>query len=263
MADAGAERWLLYAVTGLGADQGGPQLDAKLCGAFGYPCAVLSTTKLAAVVSRLPAELPLREPKTADLVAYSKVLESVHAQTTVVPLRFGSVLANEAAVRTYLTENTAAYEQLLARLHGTEELAVRVILPPPEAPPQAPSPPPAAPGAGAAYLRARQQHHAQAEQQKAAGDRLANWLRNALMPCAISSQVGLIPQGDRLAVSAAFLIARGTAAALRQRVRELAAAESLKLIVSGPFPPFSFAELPPASVPTGGPAETLDETHDR
>lgn len=256
MAEAEAERWLLYGVTGRTADQAEPRLDAQRCGAFGYPCSVLSTAQLGAIVSPLPPELSLREPKTADLVAYSQVLGHVHAQTTVVPLRFGSVLASEAAVRTYLIENTAFYAQLLARLHGTEELAVRVILPPPATPPGPPPPSSAAAGAGAAYLRARQRHHAQAEHQKAAGDRLANWLRTALTPYALSSQVELIPQGGGLAVAAAFLITRGTATALRHRARELAAAESLKLVVSGPFPPFSFAELPQAPSSNAEPTQT-------
>lgn len=247
MADPAPERWLLYGVTGIAADPAGPRLDAQLRGAFACPCSVVATAKLAAVVSPLPAELSLREPQTADLLAYSQVLGCLHEQTTVVPLRFGSVLASEAAVRTYLDENTTAYEQLLTRLHGTEELAVRVVVPPhalssPASPPSA-----AGPGSGAAYLRARQLHHAQAEQKRKAGDRLAEWLRASLMPHAIASQLGLVPQGDGLAVSAAFLIARGTAAALRLRLRELAAASSLKLVVSGPFPPFSFAELPTAS----------------
>lgn len=260
MADAEAERWLLYGVTGLPADPAELQLDVQRRGAFGDPCSVLSAARLGAIVSRLPPEQSLREPKTADLVAYSQVLAHVHAQTTVVPLRFGSVLASEAAVRTYLTENTASYEQLLARLHGTEELAVRVILPPPD-PPPAPLPSPSgAAGAGAAYLRARQLHHAQAEHQKAAGDRLANWLRTALTPYTLSSQVELIPQGGGLAVAAAFLIPRGTAKALRLRARELAAAESLKLVVSGPFPPFSFAELPQAPSPKAEPTQTQTQT---
>lgn len=245
MADAGAERLLLYGVTEAGdrADEAAPRLDEELRGAFEMPCALLSAPPLAAIVSRLPAELALAQPKTADLVAYSRVLAHVHGQTTVVPLRFGSVLADAAAVHAYLADNTAAYLQLLARLRGTEELAVRLLVPAAEAsPPQAP-PPTAAAGAGAAYLRARQLHHAHAEHRQAAGERRADWLRQNLLPYALSHQVELIQQGDSLAVAAAFLIRRGGAASLRARARELAAKEALKLTVSGPFPPFSFAEL--------------------
>lgn len=244
MADAGpGTRWLLYGVISAESDDAVPGLAPNLRGPFACPCSLLTAPPLAAIASPLSPELLLREPKTADLLAYSRVVEQVHAQTTVVPLRFGSVLADEAAVRAYLAANTVGFAQLLERLHGTEELAVRLLLPAPEI---APSPPPlltTAAGAGAAYLRARQLHHAQTAHRQSAGERRAEWLRQALRPHALDERTQLLPQGDEVVVSAAFLIRRGSADSLRARARELAASESLKLHVSGPFPPFSFAEL--------------------
>lgn len=237
-------------VTGAAADLPPPRLELRPGGAFGQACTVLTGGPLAAIGARLPAELQVAQPTTADLLAYSRVIEHVHEQTTIVPLRFGSVLHSAAAVRSYLAENAAAYEQLLARLAGTEELAVRIVIAPPPAPSLPPHSPPSAAGIGAAYLRARQLRHAQAAQQRAAGEARAEWLRAALMPQARAHRTELIPQGEQLAVAAAFLIPRGTFAAVRAQARALAASESVKLTVSGPFPPFSFAELePPSATP--------------
>jgi len=247
MADPEAgERWLLYGVTGA-ADQPPPRLDPGPGGAFGRACTVLHAGPLAAIGAGLPAELQVAQPTTADLLAYSRVIEYVHAQTTIAPLRFGSVLPSAAAVRSYLEESAAAYARLLCRLAGTEELAVRIVLAPPPAPPPSP---PSATGIGAAYLRARQLRHAQAALLQAAGQARAEWLRAALLPLSRAHRTELIPQGEQLAVAAAFLIPRGTFAAVRAQVRALAASESVKLTVSGPFPPFSFAELePPSATP--------------
>lgn len=246
MADPEASgRWLLYGVIGGAA---GGATDGTT-GAFGQACTVLTAGPLAAIGAPLPAELQVAQPTTADLLAYSRVIEHVHAQTTIVPLRFGSVLPSAAAVRSYLAENAAAYAQLLCRLAGTEELAVRIVIAPP-APPAPPPSTPAATGIGAAYLRARQLQHAQAAQQRAAGEARAAWLRAALMPKAREHRTELVPQGEQLVVAAAFLIPRGTFAAVRAQARALAARESVKLTVSGPFPPFSFAELePPSATP--------------
>lgn len=254
MADSAApERWLAYGVTRAAdpANPNGPQLDSGLRGAFGQRCSVLSAPPLAAIVGLLPPGATLAQPATADLVAFASVIAHVHAQQTIVPLRFGGVLDGEAAVHAHLLANAGGYQQLLHRLQDTEELAVRLVftVPAPGAPlPAAPT----GAGTGAAYLRARQARYAQAEHRQAVVTSRGEWLGAALLPYALAHYIETLGAGgaadEPVTVAAAFLIRRGQAAALRARVRELATTESVRMTVSGPFPPYSFAALtPPAA----------------
>ena len=256
-------RWLVYGVISTAelGNSGELQLDPGLRGAFGQLCTVLSVAPLAAIVGLLPAEPSLAQPATADLLAYAKVIAHVHARQTIVPLRFGGVLDGEAGVRAHLMENAARYQELLDRLRGTEELAVRVGLSVPE-PPATPGPPSATAGAGtgAAYLRARQARYAQAERRQAAAKTRAEWLCAALMPYALLHHIETIDDGNELAVAAAFLIRRGTAAELRARAQELAAGEPVRLTVSGPFPPYSFAELSPSAAAPSSDSSSHSQT---
>ncbi len=245
---AATDRWLVYGVIRIDESVLALPLDPGLRGAFGQTCTVLAAPPLAAVVGSLSTDTACAQPATADLVAYAKVIAHVHAQQTIVPLRFGGVLAGEAAVRAHLIENTGAYQTLLARLDGTEELAVRLVLPPPAPVASlAPAASATAAGAGAAYLRVRQARYAQAERQRAAAQSRAEWLCAALMPHALAHHIETISERaadqEQMTIAAAFLIQRGQAASLRARVHELAFAESIGLSVSGPFPPYSFAKL--------------------
>lgn len=243
-------RWLVYGVV-QAAEAGscdGPQLSPALHGAFGQTCMVLCAPPLAAILAALPASCSLAQPVTADLVAYNAVIAHVHAQQTTIPLRFGGVFDNEAAVRAHLEENAAGYQLLLDRLRGTEELAVRVVLPAQGSLAAAEPATGATVGTGAAYLRARQARYAQAARRYAAAKTRADWLTAALMPHARAHHLELTELPDRpeqITIKAAFLIARGTAAVFREKARALAAGESVTLTVSGPFPPYNFAELEP------------------
>jgi hypothetical protein len=226
----------------------GPNLSPALRGAFGQTCMVLCAPPLAAILAALPASCSLAQPATADLVAYNAVIAHVHAQQTTIPLRFGGVFDSEEAVRAHLGENAAGYQRLLDRLRGTEELAVRVVLPAEES--QAAGEPAtgANVGTGAAYLRARQARYAQAARRQAAATTRADWLTAALMPHVRAHRVELAELPERpeqITIKAAFLIARGTAAVFREKARALASGEPVSLTVSGPFPPYSFAELEP------------------
>jgi len=79
---------------------------------------------LAAIVSPVPS-LHLRA-KRRDILAHQDVLQRVFAKGTVIPFRFGTVLAGEDAVVSELLEpRHDDFARLLDRLDGVVELSVR------------------------------------------------------------------------------------------------------------------------------------------
>ena len=218
MTDAPA-RWLVYGVVSLAEAGEAQPRELPLRGAFGQRLTMLQSPPLGAIVGELPTSGSLAQPATADLLAFGKVIAYVHAQQTIVPLRFGGVLSDEVAVRRHLADNVAGYQQLLDRLRDTEELAVRLTGD--EQPALTTTPGPAASekpaGSGTAYLRALQARHAQADKRQAIAKGRADWLRAALLPHVLAHHLELIEEGDKLTIAAAFLVRRGQAAELRQK----------------------------------------------
>ncbi|NYI05062.1 GvpL/GvpF family gas vesicle protein [Allostreptomyces psammosilenae] len=78
---------------------------------------------LAAVVSDAPGEL---RPKRRDLVAHQDVQERLIADGTALPLRFGLVAPDDAAVKAELTERAEHYQQRLRELRGRVEFNLKV-----------------------------------------------------------------------------------------------------------------------------------------
>jgi Gas vesicle synthesis protein GvpL/GvpF len=81
---------------------------------------------VAALVSRLRS----REPELGrdELLVHASVLEAALAAGTVLPMRFGTVMEDDDAVRTRLLEpNAAALSQELTRLKDKVELRIRAV----------------------------------------------------------------------------------------------------------------------------------------
>lgn len=88
------------------------------------PLRVVRGERLAAVVSDAPENL---RPKRRDLEAHERVLESLVADGTVLPMRFGAVAAGDEAVRRELDEHAAWYEERIEGLAGRREVNVKAF----------------------------------------------------------------------------------------------------------------------------------------
>jgi hypothetical protein len=77
---------------------------------------------VAAVVSDAPDDLRARR---RDLEAHHRILQSLGADGTVLPMRFGTVAADDSAIRTELESSAAHYRELLTQLAGKIELNVK------------------------------------------------------------------------------------------------------------------------------------------
>jgi hypothetical protein len=179
--------------------------------------------------------------------AHDAVVRAAAEAGPVLPLRFGTVVADDAAARRLLDEHGEPAREQLRRIGDTREWGVK-LLRRLEAPPgTAASRPEERSGVtGTEYLARRRQALAQQDSVEAAAGRAAELLLETLAPhVAQSVRRGGAP-GSSLLLDVAYLVApaaeAGFAAAVAD-LRERLAPDGLEVEVSGPWPPYSFASL--------------------
>jgi hypothetical protein len=227
--------------------------------------------RVAAWVSDLPEELG---PATTEQVrAHDRVVRAALAKETPLPARFGQSFAGDSALRRALEARVELLVRSLERVRGGVEMTVRILLPKsrelegaggvpdaldgglvrgagasraegtsvPVDEGRAASAPPS--GAGRAYLaRLRERQRASAELQRQADFLQARVARavDGIVREEVCSPVMLGTHS--FAVS--HLLAREAVAEYRLAVDSLIEADPvLRLLVSGPWAPYSFARL--------------------
>jgi hypothetical protein len=231
-------RLVLYCVgaasTALPADVRGGQGGGLLCIVQGG---------LAAVVS--PQAEPVQEvhPSAEELLAYERVIRSQHAVADVVPMRFGSVLTGEAAVREHLDAQRATYQRVLTRVSGCVEMGVRMLVAPPPPPAAREEPVTPVSRSGADYLKSRQQRHSAETQLRNQCTALEQELLSKVGPLCREHRAELSPlrPGEPALYSLYFLVPRGQVPAFRATVSTLEDSPA-KISLSGPWPPFNFVD---------------------
>jgi len=212
-----------------------------------------------------------------ELMAHNRVNGLVLALTTPLPFRFGT-LVTAGRLGEYVRRNEAALRAGLGRVEGCVEMGVKIIRRPAgagaceesggpdEALPSGKGGVPialtaggepsvergeegAAPaglsapraGRGTAYLAARRRAIMGDERLRAGAEEIAAGLAKFLSGVVRESSERLSP-AEALAVRAAHLVERGRVAEYQSRLREFGAARpGLRLLASGPWPPYSFA----------------------
>jgi hypothetical protein len=222
---------LAYAIADAGTDSfAGTGLD-------GGPLRTLRSDGLAMVVGACHGRGP--EPTHANLSAYERILEQLMEQGAILPARFGSRLADDAAARSALMSDAPHLKPALDRIRGAVELGVRAEPPGSEDSRATPDPgrgPGTAPGT--AYLQALAER-----------DRLARDVLRRLEPLeavARSTRLGL-GGSPSLPVRAAFLVDRARVGEFATVAARLAEEHTdLAIAVTGPWPPYSFVGGVPA-----------------
>jgi Gas vesicle synthesis protein GvpL/GvpF len=105
---------------------GDVELDADIDGVGNPPGPIrlVRSGELAALVSEVDLSRPLGSPE--DLQAHQEILDSIIADSPVLPLRFGAVLTNEDAVAQELLEpNQDEFAEALEQLDGRAEYLVK------------------------------------------------------------------------------------------------------------------------------------------
>jgi hypothetical protein len=224
----------------------------KLDGMNGEPVSTVSTGGLAALISDVPDEF--LEAGREELLTHSRVLERVHGEGTVLPMRFGVVLPDEEAVRDELLEPhrdeleaqlgdmDGKVEVNLKVLHDEEAVLREILVEIPEV----------------AELR----HSIQGKPAEATyyerirlGELVAEALEGkreqtgAAVIESLSPHVAAVQVGDavheRMALNASFLVERKGLRQFDEAVEELGEEQGgrIRIKYTGPLPPHSFVEL--------------------
>ncbi|MBU0703233.1 MAG: GvpL/GvpF family gas vesicle protein [Chloroflexi bacterium] len=204
----------------------------------------ISHQDIAAVVSPLSTTEVL--PAEDNLWRHEAVVEALMVGRAVLPVRFGTVLASEAAAQAVLVTHYADFTASLDRVRGRVELGLRVLWDD-DRPPTTNSAQRSSSSSGRSYLLARLEEERQVRVWRQQAEALAAELHTPLAQLAAESiQQTLIT--PRLLLTAAYLVERDRVTAFQREVGGLNAAyPALRLLCTGPWPPYSFVT---ATVPT-------------
>ncbi|MET7847016.1 GvpL/GvpF family gas vesicle protein [Streptomyces avermitilis] len=214
------------------------------------PVRIIKEGELAAIVSDAPEGL---RPKRRDLLAHQNVLNEAGGGGTVLPMRFGSVGADDAAVAGVLAERVDHYMERLTALAGrveynvkashdeeavlhrvmSENTEIRALA---EANRQS---------GGGSYDQRLQlgEMVAAAVQRREAEDAVD--VRHTLEPAADAVSVG--PESTGWLANVSFLVARDAADTFVAAVEQLRKGHPhLDVRLNGPLPPYSFVEPDPS-----------------
>lgn len=226
---------------------------------------------ISSVVSDVPQE-PL-ELTREHVLAHESVIEEVMAEHTVLPLRFGTVLASEARVSGVLEKNYRSFKENLARLNDKVELGLKVLWGEDEARREVER-------ASERVARFLQEMADRAQELKRVQGtprmrgksyylrmklekdvtQLGSLLQEELQTAREREALHIFRDLRKLAVdacsndlldrsmilNAAFLVSRGKCGGFNQRVEMLKRANAergMELVSSGPWPPYNFVRL--------------------
>lgn len=197
---------------------------------------------LAALAAPVALRQRVASPQQAELLDYQRRIQRVHAAADVLPMRFGSVLGDEDAVRAHLRERQRDYLVALERVAGCAEMGLRAFV-------HAASPPPEDANAralpvrsGTAYLKARQRRHAwESELVEACAALERSTLAVAAAHCREHRAEAPRTRAAGARVSLYFLVPRARVPALRDALAPLVASAPGRAL-TGPWAPYSFVD---------------------
>jgi hypothetical protein len=264
-ADSAARGWYLYGIT---TRETAAELAGSLTMDTGEPLLMLAQDRLVAIVRPVPlaefsaGALQARAQDFAWLEAmardHNQVVARIHQAGPVLPVKFGSVYPDRAALQAALAEMHDALLAQLQRLEGCDEWGVRLYADRLAVERLAGEDPPlqrlkeelAAASPGRAYLLKRKLADTVADLAEQALRNLAQGSYARLAGHAVAGQISPRAQkaadegGEREVLHAAFLVQRANTDDFLQEMQRLVQEqEGLRCDYSGPWPPYSFARL--------------------
>ena len=198
-------------------------------------------TRAAGEIAAIASAHELRQitPTPENLWRHEAVVESIMQQCdAVLPARFGTIFADQAALTEVLEHHAEPLRGGLQRVRGCVELRPRVLWQPPS---PKPSSSPQSSDSGRAYMQARLEDERRRREVRDRADRTAAELHDRLAPLARDSTRRVLPAADVL-MSSAYLVPREAAESFAAAARELSSENrELRLLCTGPWPPYHFA----------------------
>lgn len=192
-------------------------------------------------------------PTAEHLWRHEATVESLmrHA-AAVLPARFGTTFAAEAQLDAALARHADRLAAALERVRGCVELGLRVMWQAPESAEMVTPEVPNRHDSGRAYMLARLAEEQRRREVKRRADEIADGLHRELAPLARDSTRRVLPT-PRFVLAAAYLVPGERVGPFRDAVRRAADARpDLRLLCTGPWPPYHFAPaLEPAEARHG------------
>lgn len=216
-----------------------------LAGVDGAPVRLLRLGLLSAVVSEAGEQAAAVTDE--NVLAHSRVNAAALAGSTPLPFRFGTRAASERLAE-YVSSNEAALAAALARVRGCVEMSVKLLersqgVEGSEVGSQKSEVQTAEGGRGTAFLLAKRREILGGEDARRRAEELAAWLAAGVSGLAREASARVRPAGA-IALSAAHLVERARVAEYRSRLRSLGAGRrDLRLLTSGPWPPYNFGDI--------------------
>jgi hypothetical protein len=229
--------WYVYAIVARDF-----QVPPGLTGVGGGELTTVGRGGLAAVVS--PLALRDLRRTTENVLRHATIVEALQQRGAMLPVRFGTVVADAESLADVLAERHAELTADLARLGDKAEFGLTVLW---DRPPggddgraDGAGDDGAGGGPGTRYLRARLAASRRVAAREAAARTIAREIDEALGSHVLDRRCSIAPT-DRLAVRAAFLIEPTRFDACRQAIAEQRERRpDLRILVSGPWAPYSF-----------------------
>ncbi|WP_371483571.1 GvpL/GvpF family gas vesicle protein [Kitasatospora sp. NBC_00315] len=251
-------------------------MAGTLTGVAGSPVhLVLRSPALAAVVSPVPErdfhETALRR-HLEDLGwlealarAHHGVIEAFSTHATVLPLRLATVYRDDDRVRAVLHDRQGLFLDRLGRLDGHVELGVKIYVDRGSDTPSEPAPPAASSsdpplGPGRSYLRHRRAEQDSRNDAERAAERAAERIEATARAHAVERARHRIQEGELATAPGvnvsndAYLVPAAHADAFRaEALRSTDGLTGVRVDVTGPWAPYSFAGLPEPDPPGSAP----------
>ena len=214
-------------------------LDHSISGISGAPVRSLKQDNLAVLISDTAIDAV---PVTREnALAHAAVVRSILDQTTPLPFRFGT-LVTEQQLKNYVSARKAALENKLAHVRGCVEMSVKIIWDLP-AGSKIEEPSTESRGAGTTFLAEKRREILGDEQRTKQAGEISDWLRAEVTGLTRDEQV-IIRPSERLLLSAAHLVERNSLERYRAQLKNARKNRpELHFLVSGPWPPYSFANI--------------------
>lgn len=221
---------LVYCIMHGPVDSGG-----VITGIQGAEVSFVVSGDLCAAVS----ETPSRDgaPPVADLLDFGKVVEVLHRRMTVIPMRYGCFRAGIPELQDLLQEKASEYETLLKELNGQVEMGIRILLPGRAEKPLEER----QPVTGRDYLAVRRAHFGLSEEMSRRHKQFLDRYNHAFSGLYSTFRTESGERGGHDVVSLYYLIPESAVCLFREAFAQVAVAEGAKALVSGPWPPYSFA----------------------
>jgi hypothetical protein len=177
-----------------------------------------------------------------NALTHAAVLGSVLDRTTPLPFRFGTLLTEPQLIN-YITARKPALKAKLAHVRGCVEMNVKIIQQLPKEDEAQTEDVDSQQGPGTAFLAQKRRELLGDEHRSTYAAGLSALVRETLDGMIKDEQVALRPS-ERLVLAAAHLVEHSNIQEYRQKIADTVQAHpELHFLVSGPWPPYSFANI--------------------